>query len=543
MPGLPHRFCLLFSVISILLAGACAKHEKPVEVGNRTQTLHQNIGAEPQDLDPAMMQTNSHYQVLMALYEGLTGYDPQTLAPVPGVAERWDVSADGLVYLFHLRTNARWSNGDPVTAQDFVFSARRTLTASLGSPYPFYFFVVRGAEDYLAGRLTDFAQVGLQADDDRTLRITLHQPAPYLPFLLGGFAWYPVHRATVEKAGPAARPYTGWTKPGVLVTNGPFMLTGWRAGEGLVVKKNPYYWNAAHVRLQEIDFHVIENLDTEERAFRSGQLHLTEYVPSSKLKGYHDNEPAVLKAVPFFMTYYYGFNLTRPPFNDVRVRRAFSLALDRDQLAATQPYRGLTAARAYVPPGVDGYTYAGPERLRFDPIEARRLLAEAGYPDGKGFPMVDITFPTNNRHQEIAEIIQQMWQQNLGVRLNLANKEGRVFQEERIHRDYDLARAGWVGDYLDAHAFLSVHVSNGGQNTAGFANPEYDRLLSVSLNEPDRMKRQAIYTQIEGILLRELPILPLFHDGSPHLVSPALRGYYPNILNYHPYQDMWLEAP
>ena len=541
MPTPRPKNILLTSVLGLLLAAGCTRHETPVEAGNRTQTLHQNIGAEPQDLDPAMMQTNSHLQVLMALYEGLTGYDPQTLAPVTGVAERWEISDDGLIYTFHLRANARWSNGDPVTAQDFVFSAQRTLTASLGSPYPFYFFVVRGAEAFVAGRLTDFSQVGIRAVDDRTLRIELHQPAPYLPFLLAGFAWYPVHRATVEKAGPWNRPYTGWTKPGLIVTNGPFLLAEWRAGEGLVVKKNPRYWDAARVRLQEIDFHVIENIDTEERAFRSGQLHLTEYVPSNKLKGYHDHEPSVLMAAPFFMTYFYGFNTTRPPFNDMRVRQAFSLALDRDQFVAMQPYRGLRSATAYVPPDVDGYTYDGPGRLRFDPKEAKRLLAEAGYPDGKGFPAVDITFATNDWHQQIAEILQQMWRQNLGVRLNLANKEGRVFQEERLHMAYDLARAGWVGDYLDAHAFLSVYVANGGQNNTGFAHPNYDRLVRESLNERDRAKRHAIYRRIEAILLRELPILPLFHDGSPRLVSPALRGYYPNLLNYHPYQGMWLE--
>jgi len=538
----PRQLIRLFiCVLGLLAIAGCAKRETPVAAGNRTQVLHQNIGAEPQDLDPAMMQTNAHFSVLMALYEGLINYDPRDLHPIPGVAERWDVSPDGLVYTFHLRPNAKWTNGDPVTAQDFVFSAQRILSPALGSPYPFYYFVVRGAQDFSAGQSTDFATVGIRALDDRTLRLELHQPAPYLLFLLGGFAWLPVHRATVEKHGRFDQPYTGWTKPGVIVTNGPFRRAGGRAGQEIIAEKNPLYWDAARVRLQEIHFHLIDNLDTEERAFRSGQLHLTEYVPSSKLKGYHDNEPQLLKSAPFFMTYFYGFNTTRPPFNDARVRQAFSLALDRESLVATQPYRGLRPAMAYVPPDVDGYTYAGPGQLHFDPAEARRLLAAAGYPGGQGFPAVDITFPSNNRHQEIAEIIQQMWQQNLGVRLNLANVESRVFHEERVHLAYDLARAGWVGDYLDAHAFLSVFVTGGGQNATGFANAGYDRLVRDSLNERERARRHAIYRQIEAILLRELPILPLFHDGSPHLVSPALHGYYPNLLNYHPYQGMWLE--
>lgn len=532
---------LLSLLLCLLCLTGCRPRETPVELGNRTQVLHQNIGAEPQDLDPPMMQTNAHYQVLMALYEGLTGYDPQDLHPVPGVAERWEISDDGLAYTFHLRPAAHWSNGDPVTAQDFAFSAQRTLTPALGSPYPFYYFVVRGAQDFATGKTKDFATVGIRALDARTLRIELHQPAPYLLFLLGSFAWMPVHRATVEKHGRFDQPYTGWTKPGQIVTNGPFTLTDWKPGQEIIVRQNPRYWDAANVRLREIHFHLIENIDTEERAFRSGQLHLTEYVPGSRLKTYHDNEPQLLKAAPFFMTYFYGFDTTRPPFNDGRVRQAFSLALDRDRLIASEPYRGLRTASSFVPPGVDGYIYDGTDRLHFDPAEARRRLAAAGYPEGKGFPVVDITFPTNGRHQQIAEVLQQMWQQNLGIRLNVVNKEGRVFHEERLRKLYQLARAGWVGDYLDAHAFLSVYVSDGGQNDTGWANPTYDRLVHDSLNERDRAKRQAIYRELESIFLRELPIIPLFHDSSPHLVNPAVQGYYPNLLNYHPYQRMWLE--
>ncbi len=531
----------LTGLFALALIAGCAKRETTVELGNRTQVLHQNIGAEPQDLDPPLMQTNSHYQVLMALYEGLTGYDPQDLHPVPGVAERWDLSDDGLTYTFHLRTDAKWSNGDPVTAPDFAFSAQRTLSPALGSAYPFYYFVVRGAQDFATGKTKDFATVGIRALDEHTLRIELHQPAPYLLFLLGSFAWMPVHRATVEKAGRFDQAYTGWTKPGKIVTNGPFELTEWKPGQEITVRRNPRYWDAANVRLNEIHFHLIENIETEERAFRSGQLHLTEYVPGSKLKNYHDNEPALLKTAPFFMTYFYGFDTTRPPFNDVRVRQAFSFALDRDRLIASEPYRGLRAARSYVPPGVDGYTYAGPDQLRFDPAEARRLLAAAGYPNGQGFPVVDITFPTNGRHQQIAEVLQQMWQQHLGLHLKVVNKEGRVYYEELGQKRYQLARAGWVGDYLDAHAFLSVYVSDSGQNNSGWGSPAYDRLVHDSLNERDRTKRQAIYRELESIFLRELPVLPLFHDSSPHLVNPAVRGWYPNLLNYHPYQRMSLE--
>lgn len=532
----------LCCLLAVTLLGACAKPETAVALGNRTQVLHQNIGAEPRDLDPQLMQTNAHFNVLMALYEGLIGYDPHDLHPVPGVAERWDISDDGRLYTFHLRADARWSNGDPVTAQDFEFSVRRMLSPKFATPYKHYFDIIRGAEDFGAGRSFDFAAVGVRALDDRTLRIELRQPAPYLLFLLGSFAWMPVHRATVEAHGAFDAVATGWSRLGHIVTNGPFALADWRSGDAIVVRKNPHYWGARSVRLQEIQFHLIENADTEERAFRSGQLHLTEFVPATKLATYAETAPGQLAVTPFFSTYMYEFNLTRPPFNDLRVRRAFSLAVDREKLAASQPQQRLLAATGLVPPGTDDYHYTGEHALRFDPVEARRLLAEAGFPGGKNFPALDMNFDTSARHQHFAEVLQQMWERNLGVRVNLANSEGRVFHAERVRGTYALSRGGWVGDYLDPHAFLSVHLTGGGQNVAGYANPEFDALVRGALDQRDRATRHESYRRAEDVLMRDLPILPLFHYTSQHLVAPSVRGLYPNLLDYHPYQGVWLEA-
>lgn len=532
----------LCCLLAVILLGACAKPETAVALGNRTQVLHQNIGAEPRDLDPQLMQTNAHFNVLMALYEGLIGYDPHDLHPVPGVAERWEISDDGRLYTFHLRSDAKWSNGDPVTAHDFEFSVRRMLSPKFATPYKHYFDIISGAEDFGAGRSLDFAAVGVRALDDRTLRIELRQPAPYLLFLLGSFAWMPVHRATVEAHGAFDAVATGWSRLGHIVTNGPFALADWRSGDAIVVRKNPHYWGARDVRLQEIHFHLIENADTEERAFRSGQLHLTEFVPATKLATYAETAPGQLAVTPFFSTYMYEFNLTRPPFNDLRVRRAFSLAVDREKLAASQPQQRLLAATGLVPPGTDDYHYTGEHALRFDPVEARRLLAEAGFPDGKGFPPLDMSFDTSARHQHFAEVLQQMWERNLGVRVNLANSEGRVFHAERVRGTYALSRGGWVGDYLDPHAFLSVHLTGGGQNVAGYANPEFDALVRGALDQRDRATRHESYRRAEDVLMRDLPILPLFHYTSQHLVAPSVRGLYPNLLDYHPYQGVWLDA-
>ena len=535
------RCLLLLCLPWVLGLAGCNRHGTPVERGNRAQVLHQNIGAEPSDLDPHLMQTNSHFNVLLALYEGLTSYDPRDLHPVPGAAASWEVSADGLVYTFHLRPEGKWSNGDPVTASDFEFSARRLLSPRFPSPYKHYFEIVRGAEDYAAGRITDFAQVGVRALDPQTLRIELRQPAPYLLFLLGGFAWMPVHRATVESQGAYDAAFTNWSRPGVLVGNGPFTLAEWRPGEEIVVRRNPRYWGAAGVRLQEIHFHLIENAEAEERAYRAGQLHLTENVPASRLQAYADNTPGELRVAPFFSTYLYEFNLSQPPFNDPRVRRAFSLAIDRGELAASQPQQHLLPATGLVPPDTDNYHFKGGHALRYDLGEARRLLAESGYPEGHGFPEIEMNFDTSVRHQHFAEVLQQMWRKNLGVSVRLGNIEGRVFHAERVRRKYALARGGWVGDYLDPHAFLSVHLTGGGQNVAGYANPAFDAAVRSALDLRDRDSRHEAYRRAEDQLMSDMPILPLFHYTSQHLVSPSVRGYFSNLLDYHPYSGIWLE--
>ncbi|MBI2814912.1 MAG: peptide ABC transporter substrate-binding protein [Opitutae bacterium] len=535
------KLCLPFFIICSLVFTGCGKRETMVEVGNRAQILHQGIATEPQDLDPHLLQFQSHFNVFMALSEGLVGYDPSDLHPVPGVAERWEVSPDGLAYTFHLRANAKWSNGDAVTAHDFVFSARRILSPGLGSPFRYYFDDVRGAKEFTAAAVPDISTVGIRALDDHTLRIELTHPAPSFLFLLGNWAWYPLHRGTLEKYGGVDRPYADWSRPGRLVGNGPYTLAEWKPGQVIVVKKNPRYWDAARVRLNEIHFHPIENADTEERAFRSGQLHITENVPGSKLREYAAQQRGPLVVAPIFATYAYVFNVTRPPFDDVRVRRAFSLALDRESIVASQVGSGIRPARSFVPP-VGGY--AGPDEaaLRFDPAEARRLLAAAGYPEGRGFPAVELATNTSQLHREIAEVVQQLWRKNLGVPVAISLKEGKVFYQERIRKQYQLSRSSWFGDYPDPFAFLTLYLGDNGQNTTGYARPEYDRLALSAGQTLDEAARLSRYREAEAVLLRDAPVVPLFHETSRHLVHPAVQGRFPNLFNIHPYQGMWLET-
>jgi oligopeptide transport system substrate-binding protein len=478
----------------------------------------------------------------MALNEGLVGYDPQDLHPVPGVAERWEISPDGLTYTFHLRADAKWSNGEPLTAHDFVFSAQRILTPKLGSPFRYYYDDVRGAKEFTASGTSDFSRVGIRATDDRTLVIELDHPAPYFLFLLGNWSWYPLHRGMLEQYGGVDKPYADWSRPGRQVGNGPFVLAEWKQGQVIVVKRNPHYWNAAGVRLDQINFYPIDNADAEERAFRAGQLHITENVPANKLRDYAKQESGPLVVAPSFATYAYVFNVTRPPFSDPRVRRAFSLALDRRGIVASQAASGIQPARSFVPP-FGAYAGVDADALRFDPQEARRLLAAAGFPDGKGFPPVELVTNTSQLHREIAEIVQQEWRKHLGLQVAISLREGKVFFQERIRKEYALARSSWFGDYPDPFAFLTLYLGDNGQNTTGYASPDYDRLVLSAAKSLDEGQRLARYRESEALLLRDLPVMPLFHETSRHLVHPAVRGRYPNLFEIHPYQAMWLEAP
>ncbi|NJM55954.1 MAG: peptide ABC transporter substrate-binding protein [Verrucomicrobiae bacterium] len=370
-------FLLLPALLALLAFTGCGRPVSRVAHGIAHQELHAGNGTEPQDLDPHTVQGVSEHNIISALLEGLVGEDPVTLEPVPGTAERWDVSGDGRVYTFHLRRNARWSNGDPVTAHDFVRSYRRILNPKLASEYAYLLFVLRGAEDFFNGRLADFAQVGVAAPDDFTLRLELNHAVPYFLQLLNHYTWWPVHLPTVEKHGPPDVRGNRWTRAGNFVGNGPFVLERWRTSHSITVRKSETYWDAASVKLQRIHFYGIESADTEERAFRAGQLHVCyDPLPAAKIAAYQRDRPHLLRIDPYLGNYFYRVNVTKPPLNDVRVRRALALAINREDIVTVVTGAGQLPAYNLTPPGTAGYTSRAKISGTLD--DARRLLAEAG---------------------------------------------------------------------------------------------------------------------------------------------------------------------
>lgn len=531
-------FRFLASVFWLLLPG-CWNRESNVHRGNREQILHRGLGSEVAELDPHIVTGLAEINVVSALFEGLVAEDPIDLHPVPGVAARWEAAPDRSSYVFQLRADAKWSNGEPVTAGDFIASWRRVLTPSLGADYATMLYAMLNAEAYHKGALSDFRQVGCTALDERTLRVTLEHPAPYFLSLLAQPAWFPVHLPTLEKAGPVYARGSRWTRPGNMVGNGPFVLKEWRPNQVIVVEKSPAYWDAAAVRLRAIHFYPIDSVDAEERAFRAGQLHITDALSVGKVDAYRRDRPDVLRIDPQLATYFYRLNVTRPFLNEPKVRRALAMAVDRRVIVENVTRGGQQPAHGLVPPGLAGY--APPAGIPTDFEAARSLLAEAGYPGGRGLPPFELLFNTSENHRLIAEALQEMWRRELGVEVRLVNMEQKTVLATRRTMNYQILRSNWSADYLDPSTFLKIFASDSGNNHTGWANPVYDSLLHEAARTADPAARNALFQRAEAILLEEAPIIPVFYFTHVFLLKPSVRGWHPTLLDHHPYKHVWLE--
>jgi len=536
------RFFSSILLLSALLVTGCKPRLTPVQEADKTQTLLLGNSSEPSSIDPQAVQWDMDSHVTSALFEGLTDVDTKTLKPIPAAASSWEISPDGLTYTFHLRPEAKWSNGDPVTSADFLYACRRILSPNLGSEGAQYHFMVKNAQAYNAGKITDFSQTGYEAPDPLTFRVHLAYPVPYFLYLIGGDPWYPLHQATIEKFGAIDEPGTRWTLPGNLVGNGAFMLKTWRVNDVIEVVKNPYYWGADQVRLNAIKFFPIVSLDSEERAFRSGQIHISSTLPLSKIDGYRKHYPEFFQNGPIMVSYFYQFNVTQPPFDKPAVRRALALAIDRESLVKDVTRAGQIPAYRLVPPGMGDYdaTDGGP-MFAADVAEARRLLASAGYPDGKGFPKVELLYNTSEGHRRIAEAIQQMWKKNLNIDITLYNQEAKVYYELIQQKKYQVARMGWGGGYFDPTAFLDIMRSDADNNHTGWNNPAYDALLDQAKQVTDPPARLLILKKAEHLLMDDMPLIPLYFYTKPQLVRPEVQGWTPNVLEAHRYQEIWLD--
>jgi oligopeptide transport system substrate-binding protein len=525
-------FTSLVALMMSLNLSQCTGSKSSSNDGRKVLRL--GNGTELQDLDPQTTTGVPENNVIIALFEGLVSPHPETVEAQPGVAESWEISKDGKTYTFKLNPNAKWSNGDPVTADDFVFSWKRILTPALGAEYSYMLHQIVNAEAYNKGEIKDFSQVGVKAPDKHTLVVTLRAPTPYFLSLLMHKSTYPVHRPTLEKFAGVETRGTRWTRPENLVGNGPFKLVKWELNKILSVEKNPHYWNAEIVKLDGIDFFPVELAQTEERMYRSGELDKTNTLPVHKIENFKKERPKELLIAPYLGTYFYRLNVTKPALEDARVRKALAKSIDREALVERVTKAGEIPAYSFTPPNTAGYTSNA--QTRYDLAEAKKLLAEAGYPEGKGFPGVEILYNTLEAHRSIAEAIQQMWKVNLGINVTLKNQEWKVYIDSQQKLDYEIARAGWIGDYSDPNTFLDMWKTGNGNNNTGWSNKKYDSLIDQANLTGDLAKRLDLFQQAEAILMNEMPVIPIYTYTSKYLISERVVGWYSNIMDWHPYQ-------
>jgi len=516
------RRCLLVLSVLALLNHPARADEQIFRVGN---------GSEPETLDPALCELNPDLQILHDLSEGLVTIGPAGEA-LPGQAERWTVSPDGLTYRFTLRPNLAWSNGAPLTAEDFAWSWRRTVDPKTGSKYAFPYFPILNAEQILNGTEPDPAKLGVRAIDDRTLEVQLKAPTGFFLKLVGLPQFSPAYRPAVERYGPQ------YTRAGNLVSNGAFRLIEWTPQSRIVVAKNPHYWDAASVKLDQVVYLPIENQNEELKRYRAGELDETYDVPSEQLDFVRADLPGELRITPFMGTYYLGFNLTRPPFKDnLKLRQAINLAIDREAIVSRITKAGEVPAYGWVPPGIEGYA---PQSFDWQALpmadrirRARQLYAEAGYGPDKPLAL-ELRYNTSENHKKIMIAVASMLKQALGIQVTLVNQEFKVFVAARqAKRETELFRDGWTADYPDANNFAELLLTGAGLNDSGYASPAYDALVHQAQLTVDPAARNALLEQAERQVLEDQPIAPMFNYTLKRLVKPYVKGYAVNVLGFY----------
>jgi ABC-type oligopeptide transport system substrate-binding subunit len=507
-----------FVLASFAAAPQPASAEKVLRIANQ---------GEPETLDPQKTSTTVESNVLRNLFEGLVVQDPKGNV-APGVAESWNASEDGVTYTFKLRADAKWSNGEPVTAEDFVYSLRRIQDPKTKSQYAEVLYPIKNAEEVNTGK-AELSALGAKAIDAKTLEITLKAPTPYFLQLLTHQTGLPVNQKTVTALGDE------WVKPGKMVSNGAYMLAEEKPGSHIKLVKNPNYWGTAKVAIDTVIFDPSEDRAAVVKRYRAGEFDIVySDLPNDQLGWLRENMPKELHIAPYAGVYYYTFNTTKPPLNDVRVRQALTMAVNREVLVEKITLAGELPAYGFVPGGTANYasqrvSWAKLSQAEKD-AEAARLMKEAGY--GPDRPLkLQLAYNTSENHKKIAVAIAAMWKK-LGVDVELTNTELKVHYANLRQGNFEVGRAGWIADYNDAQNYLFLsQTSTKQQNYARFSDAEYDKLMDQASVTGDTQKRAALLEQAETILLKELPVLPIYFYVSKNLVSTKVKGWEDNPFN------------
>lgn len=522
---------IVICAIAVLLPAGCGRQQ--------SAHLRYAVGAEPESIDPRKSTSVAASSIEAQLFEGLTVLDADN-RPLPAAAERWEASADGLTYRFYLRPAAKWSNGDPVTAHDFEYAWKSCLDPDFASPYAYQLFYLKNGEAYYNKQLTA-DQVGVKALDDHTLEVQLERPAPYFLSLTAFHTYYPVHRQTAAANAKWA------TAAKAVVGNGPFALALWQHNSRMELIKNPHYWDAAAVKLPKLEFLFLDSAGTVLAMFERKQIDIGDHLPASEV-------PRLLaagkvKILPQLGVGYYSFNVKKAPFDQLKIRKAFQLALDRRLLVTQVLQGGQQPALALVPPGLadvrpgEDFRKAGGDLLPDNAVAAaKQLLAAAGFPDGRGLPPVTLLYNTSETHKMMAEAIQEMWKKNLGVTVQLSNQEWKVFVDSLDRHEFQVARDTWVGDYADPLTFLELFETANGNNVPGYSNAGYDALIKQAKTSPDQAVRMRALHAAEQQLLDDAVIIPLYYYTSPSLINDRVKGTVRSIFGTIYFKHAYLEG-
>ncbi len=539
MPSAPIRLSVL-AVAAVLLAACGGQEKNTAASAPAADTVTRNNVTEPQSLDPHQITGVPEINVLRDLLEGLVETDEKG-AVIPAAAESWE-SGDNKVWTFKLREGLKWSNGEPLTAEDFVYSWRRLVDPKTASQYATYLQAakIENIDEILKGEKSPDT-LGVKAVDPQTLQVTLTAAVPYFPQMLYHAATKPVHRATVEKHG------VKWTQPENFVGNGPYVMKNWVVNERIELEKNPQYRDAANVKINKVVFLPIGSQTDDVARYEAGEVDITDALPPEMYAKLQEKYPQELKRSPYLCTYYFEINNQKAPFDDVRVRKALSLALDRETIAAKVLGRGEEPAYNLTRAGTAGFVPYVPEWSKLDQAarvaEAKKLLAEAGYSESKPLTF-SFLYNTSEQHKKIAVAAASMWQQALGfVKVNLENQEWKTYLDSRRSGNYQIARASWCGDYNEPSTFLNTLQSANSSNRAFYKNADYDALLAKTLQADIGDKERArLYTQAEAQIDKDSAVIPVYGYVNSRLVKPHIGGYSTeDVLNELPSKRLFIQ--
>lgn len=526
------KVLLLIIIIAFTFLTGCNTNDQSLHTQN---ILRYNHGEEPNTLDPSLSLTVGSGTIILANYEGLTKFDENN-TPVAGVAEKWDISPDKTKYTFHLREDAKWSDGKPVTAQDFYYSWKRALDPATNAEFSYLLYSIKNAEKYNINQAQDFPfeKVGITVLDNHTLEVELESPIPYFLQLTALPTFVPLRADLITKYGDK------WAlSPESYIGNGPFKMTEWKKKDMLKLVPNEYYYNKDQVKLAGLEITFIPEESTMFAAFKAEELDVIDSVPLEEVAGLK-KESSEFKVFPMIGTYYYSFNVQKPPFDNIKVRKAFNLAINRTDLVTKVRKTGIPAS-AFVSPGVSDAEPASDFReiggsflpTEAQPEKAKELLAEAGFPEGKDFPPVTLIYSAKNEHKMLAEAVLEMLKEHLGIsNITLANQEGKVFMQNKLTGNFQISLSMWITDVIDPITFLEIYTTNNGNNDTQWSNGEYDQLIKKARFSSQEQERYNLLHQAEKILLDDAPIMPLFHFTENCMIKPYVKNLYKSPLGY-----------